>query len=169
MTSNISELPKVVPQHDDGLPCQHENPRLWFSHLPAELNLAKLYCHGCPRRQPCLAGAVERAEPTGVWGGQIFDRGRIIDHKRPWLTAEENLWERTQMIHPVLLEQLAAEHVKDMIAPPRRQHADSRRGRPDDGVLRRTAPSSRPRPESTLKPTSQHGQTTTDPAETRTT
>ena len=84
MTSNIIELPKVASQHDGGLPCQHENPRLWFSHLPAELNLAKLYCHGCPRRQPCLAGAVERAEPTGVWGGQIFDRGRI---HRPQETA----------------------------------------------------------------------------------
>jgi WhiB family transcriptional regulator, redox-sensing transcriptional regulator len=82
MTSNISELPKVVSRHDGGLPCQHENPRLWFSDLPAELNLAKLFCRGCPRRQPCLAGAVGRAEPTGVWGGQIFDRGRVIDHKR---------------------------------------------------------------------------------------
>ena len=107
MTSNISELPKVASRHDAGLPCQHENPRLWFSHLPAELNLAKLYCHGCPRRQPCLAGAVERAEPTGVWGGQIFDRGRIIDHKRPrGRPRKRTVWERTQMIHPVLLEQL---------------------------------------------------------------
>ena len=23
----------------------------------------------------CLAGAIERAEPWGVWGGEIFERG----------------------------------------------------------------------------------------------
>ena len=138
MTSNISELPKVVSRHHGGLPCQHENPRLWFSDLPADLNLAKLYCHGCPRRQPCLAGAVERAEPTGVWGGQIFDRGRIIDHKRPpRSTAQENSWERTQMIHPVLLEQLAAEHVKDMIATAEKAR---RRQQARQARLRRTSP-----------------------------
>ena len=37
----------------------------------------------CPLRRPCLAGAVERGEPCGVWGGEIFERGRIIAFKRP--------------------------------------------------------------------------------------
>ena len=27
--------------------------------------------------------AVQRREPHGVWGGEIFDRGRIIAEKRP--------------------------------------------------------------------------------------
>ncbi|MGH3183775.1 MAG: WhiB family transcriptional regulator, partial [Streptosporangiaceae bacterium] len=44
---------------------------------------AKASCRTCPLRQPCLAGAVERAEPSGVWGGEIFEKGRIIAHKRP--------------------------------------------------------------------------------------
>jgi WhiB family transcriptional regulator, redox-sensing transcriptional regulator len=35
-----------------------------------------------PRRQPWLAGALERAQPTGVWGGEIFRHGRIIETKR---------------------------------------------------------------------------------------
>ena len=65
------------------LPCQQEDPALWFSSVPAELNLAKAYCRGCRNRQPCLAGALERAEPAGVWGGEIFERGRIIGFKRP--------------------------------------------------------------------------------------
>jgi WhiB family transcriptional regulator, redox-sensing transcriptional regulator len=34
-------------------------------------------------RRACLAGAVERGEPHGVWGGQIFARGAIITEKRP--------------------------------------------------------------------------------------
>ena len=31
----------------------------------------------------CLAGALDRAEPWGVWGGEIFDRGVVIARKRP--------------------------------------------------------------------------------------
>jgi WhiB family redox-sensing transcriptional regulator len=65
------------------LPCQKHDPALWFSNAPVELNLAKAYCRGCRNRQPCLAGAVERGEPTGVWGGEIFEQGRIIEFKRP--------------------------------------------------------------------------------------
>jgi WhiB family transcriptional regulator, redox-sensing transcriptional regulator len=86
MKSNLTERPNQLqgPARNHGrLPCQQESPHLWFSQLPAELNLAKLFCRDCPRRQPCLAGAIERAEPIGVWGGEIFDQGRIIDHKRP--------------------------------------------------------------------------------------
>jgi hypothetical protein len=51
--------------------------------LPTELQLAKAYCRPCPMRGHCLAGAVERHEPHGVWGGEIFARGEIITEKRP--------------------------------------------------------------------------------------
>jgi WhiB family redox-sensing transcriptional regulator len=64
------------------LPCR-EDQRPWFSDLPADLELAKALCQDCPLRRPCLAGAIERAEPCGVWGGEIFDRGMIIASKRP--------------------------------------------------------------------------------------
>jgi WhiB family redox-sensing transcriptional regulator len=37
----------------------------------------------CPARLACLAGALERREPWGVWGGEIFERGVIIARKRP--------------------------------------------------------------------------------------
>lgn len=33
--------------------------------------------------QPADLGTLERAEPTGVWGGEILEHGRIIDSKRP--------------------------------------------------------------------------------------
>jgi WhiB family redox-sensing transcriptional regulator len=64
------------------LPCQREDPRLWFSKRPAGLERAKAYCRPCPLRAACLAGALEREEPHGVWGGEIFEQGAIIARKR---------------------------------------------------------------------------------------
>jgi len=66
-----------------GLPCQVRDADMWFAETPAELELAKSLCETCPARQPCLLGALERREPCGVWGGEIFERGSIIARKRP--------------------------------------------------------------------------------------
>ncbi len=65
------------------LPCRKFDPDLWFSDAPAQLELAKSLCGDCPLRVECLAGAVERAEPWGVWGGEIFERGAVVPRKRP--------------------------------------------------------------------------------------
>jgi WhiB family redox-sensing transcriptional regulator len=65
------------------VPCRRFDPDLWFSESPAELELAKSLCGDCPVRVECLAGAVERAEPWGVWGGEIFERGTVVPRKRP--------------------------------------------------------------------------------------
>ena len=65
------------------LPCRRFDPDLWFAESPAELELAKSLCGDCPVRVECLAGAVERAEPWGVWGGEIFERGAVVPRKRP--------------------------------------------------------------------------------------
>jgi len=88
MKATITRLPlrtnlRLPPASEARLPCQEENPALWFSNAPAELNRAKAFCHGCRNRHPCLAGALERAEPAGVWGGEIFEQGRIVEFKRP--------------------------------------------------------------------------------------
>jgi WhiB family redox-sensing transcriptional regulator len=66
-----------------GLPCQVRNADLWFAETPAELELAKSLCDDCPARRACLVGAIERREPCGVWGGEIFERGAVIARKRP--------------------------------------------------------------------------------------
>jgi len=66
----------------DLLPCRSD-PALWFSESPSDLELARASCRRCPLRAECLAGAIERAEPWGVWGGEIFDKGAIIARKRP--------------------------------------------------------------------------------------
>jgi WhiB family transcriptional regulator, redox-sensing transcriptional regulator len=65
------------------LPCHVEDPDLWFADDPADLERAKELCSTCPVRAQCLAAAVEREEPWGVWGGQIFQQGAVIDRKRP--------------------------------------------------------------------------------------
>jgi WhiB family transcriptional regulator, redox-sensing transcriptional regulator len=65
------------------LPCRVQDPELWFAESPAELELAKSFCQDCPVRAACLAGALERREPWGVWGGEIFERGAVIPRKRP--------------------------------------------------------------------------------------
>jgi WhiB family transcriptional regulator, redox-sensing transcriptional regulator len=67
----------------DDVPCRRFDPDLWFADAPAELELAKSLCTDCPVRVECLAGALERAEPWGVWGGEIFERGVVIARKRP--------------------------------------------------------------------------------------
>src|SRR5262245_41494276 len=68
---------------DTELPCRQYDPDLWFADVPADLEVAKALCGGCPLKAECLAGAIERAEPWGVWGGEIFERGVVIPRKRP--------------------------------------------------------------------------------------
>ena len=65
------------------LPCHVGDPDLWFAENPADLERAKALCAECPIRAQCLAAALEREEPWGVWGGQIFERGVVISRKRP--------------------------------------------------------------------------------------
>jgi WhiB family redox-sensing transcriptional regulator len=65
------------------LPCRVQDPDLWFAESPAQLEHAKTLCAGCPVRSACLAGALDRGEPWGVWGGEIFDHGVVIARKRP--------------------------------------------------------------------------------------
>jgi WhiB family redox-sensing transcriptional regulator len=55
---------------------------LFFSDEIPEIIEAKRICAGCPLAEPCLAGALERREPWGVWGGQLLVNGRILAQKR---------------------------------------------------------------------------------------
>ena len=66
-----------------GLPCHDSDPDLWFAESPAELEQAKALCRPCPVRALCLAGALARREPWGVWGGEILIGGQIVARKRP--------------------------------------------------------------------------------------
>jgi WhiB family transcriptional regulator, redox-sensing transcriptional regulator len=63
------------------LPCAGD-PDLFFAESPDDVELAKSLCSDCPVRTQCLAGAIERREPWGVWGGELFVRGEIVPRKR---------------------------------------------------------------------------------------
>jgi WhiB family redox-sensing transcriptional regulator len=68
---------------DERLPCRRESPELFFAESPHDVEVAKALCTTCPVMQECLAGALERREPWGVWGGQLFQHGVVIPRKRP--------------------------------------------------------------------------------------
>jgi WhiB family transcriptional regulator, redox-sensing transcriptional regulator len=65
------------------LPCHVEDPELWFAETPQGVEEAKSRCRTCPMQVACLAGALERREPWGVWGGELFVQGAVVPRKRP--------------------------------------------------------------------------------------
>ena len=65
------------------LPCRLGDPDLWFAESPGDVEAAKAQCQDCPLRPECLPGALERREPWGVWGGELFIGGVVVARKRP--------------------------------------------------------------------------------------
>jgi WhiB family redox-sensing transcriptional regulator len=78
-------VPIAVPRGiaDEALPCRRTDPELFFAEAPADVEEAKALCLDCPIREICLAGALERREPWGVWGGELFVQGVVVARKRP--------------------------------------------------------------------------------------
>ena len=69
--------------HGAAIPCRTTNPELFFAESPEDVERAKALCAGCPVRRVCIAGALERREPWGVWGGELFVAGVVVARKRP--------------------------------------------------------------------------------------
>jgi WhiB family redox-sensing transcriptional regulator len=65
------------------LPCHVVDPDLFFAESPVDVERAKALCLDCPLRPGCLAGALERREPWGVWGGELVLQGVVVPRKRP--------------------------------------------------------------------------------------
>ncbi|NQU37246.1 MAG: WhiB family transcriptional regulator [Actinobacteria bacterium] len=65
------------------VPCRAQKAELWFADDVASTVRAQVLCQGCPLRTDCLAGALERREPCGVWGGELFERGQIVAGHKP--------------------------------------------------------------------------------------
>jgi WhiB family redox-sensing transcriptional regulator len=75
--------PTATAEPDLSLPCQDPmNLELWFAERGDDVERAKALCAECPVKASCLAGAIERAEPWGVWGGEVFIDGRVVPRKR---------------------------------------------------------------------------------------
>ncbi|OYN98897.1 WhiB family transcriptional regulator [Enemella evansiae] len=66
-----------------GLPCHLVDPDVFFAEAPAEIEYAKTLCADCPVKDACLAGAKQRREACGVWGGELFINGVVVARKRP--------------------------------------------------------------------------------------
>jgi WhiB family redox-sensing transcriptional regulator len=69
------------PSRRLSLPCQIDN-RPFFAEQARDVEEAKALCASCPIRTACLTGALERREPWGVWGGEVFIDGVVVAHKR---------------------------------------------------------------------------------------
>ena len=84
LETQVDALPADLPEAGDyPLPCWTASPDLWFAESPADVETAKALCVSCPLREACLAGALERKEPWGVWGGQLVLDGVVVPRKRP--------------------------------------------------------------------------------------
>jgi hypothetical protein len=81
--SEALELDPLDKRCPEDLPCRVQDGDLWFSERPEDLERAKAFCRECPARAACFAGALERREPWGVWGAEIFQDGVVLPRKRP--------------------------------------------------------------------------------------
>lgn len=111
---SVGELLDTVRSPDLDLPCRSGDADLWFAESPADLERAKRSCAGCPAREACLAGALARREPWGVWGGEIFERGVVVARKRPRGRPRKN---------PVADRRAAEQHLEGRTAPEQRSAA----------------------------------------------
>jgi len=83
-TAPGQEVSDVTRRHRfEDLACRRFDAELWFAESPEDVELAKSLCTACPLATACLAGALERNEPWGVWGGQLVLSGTVVPRKRP--------------------------------------------------------------------------------------
>lgn len=81
--ASLLDVGAIVKATPDPVPCQENEPELWFAERPDDVEFAKALCGTCPARELCLATALERGEPWGVWGGELFVGGLVVPRKRP--------------------------------------------------------------------------------------
>ena len=79
----LLDLIRDVEHAGAAIPCRSYDPELFFAERPEDVERAKALCTGCPVRLACKAGALERCEPWGVWGGELFVQGVVVPRKRP--------------------------------------------------------------------------------------
>ncbi|MDF9815510.1 WhiB family redox-sensing transcriptional regulator [Streptomyces sp. SPB162] len=79
----LTELDDEIERLGVPVPCRTYDPEVFFAESPADVEYAKTLCQTCPVREACLAGAKDRREPWGVWGGELFIQGVVVARKRP--------------------------------------------------------------------------------------
>ncbi|MFF2612285.1 WhiB family transcriptional regulator [Kitasatospora sp. NPDC058046] len=81
-----NNLPRP-PHWRDFAVCRDEKPDLFYSDQPTDIEAAKSVCRGCPVQAECLAGALDRREPAGVWGAMSHEERQVV--LAPVLAAEK--------------------------------------------------------------------------------
>ena len=76
-TSETDAPPTVRPHPTQLSQCASDGALnyLFFSNNDIEIDKSKAICKTCDMQEPCLDGAIDRAEPFGVWGGQLMRNG----------------------------------------------------------------------------------------------
>jgi len=79
---------------------------LFFSEQLDDILRAKAFCQECSVRVPCLNAAIDRREPWGVWGGELFANGKVLAQKRrrgrpPKVAPPEPVIEELVPVFPV--------------------------------------------------------------------
>ncbi|GAA5014512.1 WhiB family transcriptional regulator [Kitasatospora paranensis] len=93
LTARPTGVVEVIPSPDGdlrGAACQGMDPDLFYAEPDPDdtkadptagefaIRRAKMVCAGCPVRQMCLALAVDRSEPYGIFGGLTADERRTL-------------------------------------------------------------------------------------------
>ena len=72
--------------NENGAPCATvDDPDVFFpegKNGPENLAQARALCATCPGAPACLFAALARNEQWGVWGGELFEDGKIVAAKR---------------------------------------------------------------------------------------
>jgi WhiB family redox-sensing transcriptional regulator len=79
---------------------------LFFSEELQDIAAAKRICATCPVLEQCLEGALARKEPLGVWGGQLFQNGRVLLAKRRRGRPPKNPRPEDEFVHVEVPESL---------------------------------------------------------------
>jgi len=73
--------------------CAGQDPNLWHPHRGETIGeaAAKVVCAGCPVSRECLAYALARREPLGVWGGLSVSEREQLTGRRYRITSGHRL------------------------------------------------------------------------------
>ena len=114
LTHTLGSQSASIDWIETSTPCRSYDPELWFAERPAEGAHAQALCGECSLRAACLAGALERREPWGVWGGELFERGQVVARKRrPGRPRKDD--HVTRRAAEVALEQRLAELAAELV------------------------------------------------------
>jgi WhiB family redox-sensing transcriptional regulator len=83
LTGPFEEVLAQALRRSMEVPCLQVDPELFFADSPNDVETAKAMCADCPVRAACLTAALERREPWGVWGAELFVQGAVVARKRP--------------------------------------------------------------------------------------